>query len=92
MSTDSLTVLASFFLPLLVDVAIRLFKLSNVTAQKVVAGVLALCIALASELSVRPAIDIGDLVSRFAVVFALSQIVYRNIYKDTLVNKSISGL
>lgn len=90
MDTNTLMILASAVLPVIVDLFIKVFKIENTLAQKIVAGLLAFGIALFSELSAKPAIDVQDLISRFAVVFTLSQVIYRNIYKDTSLNTKLT--
>ena len=90
MDTNNLTLLATVFLPVIVDIFIKVFKIKSLTAMKLVAGLLAFAIALISELSIKPAIDVQDLISRFAVVFTLSQVIYRNIYKDTSLNTKLT--
>lgn len=91
MDINTLTVLASFVLPLLVDLVNRIFKVQTPDVAKIIAGILAFVVALISELSVKPAVDFADLVTRFAVVFTVSQVVFKNIYKDTSLSASIRG-
>lgn len=96
MDTNTLTLLASFFLPLLVDLIIGIFKIDSTLAMKLVAGVLSFLIALIPEISnnlpiTDPKVFITNIVSKFAVVFTISQTVYSNILKNTKLSKTLAG-
>ena len=85
------TGIAMVFLPFLVDLLIRLFKVEATLAKKIVAIVLSGLIAVVVELYNKPFTTIHDFALRFSAILVASQVIFSNFYKDTSAQKVMLG-
>lgn len=96
MDINTLSLIASAFIPLLVDLVVRFTKLEAGNAKRIVAVVLAFVVALIPELgNTVPTTDVWEFLKalsvRFGAILVVSQTVYNNFYKEGNVQKVMVG-
>lgn len=96
MDVNTLSLIASAFIPLIVDLVVRFTKIEAGNAKRAVAIVLAFVVALIPELGVTvPTTDVWEFLKalsvRFGAILVTSQTIFAMFYNEGKLQKVVSG-